>query len=148
MKMNGILSIRVVHEAHHRLGTPRNDDGRARRNSIVANEPRGFEVRVDLLEEGFNVELVVPNLFAGDGVGDFSAGGEIRKIQNVITRHLLLWRCNRRNGKGCLVKFVRWTLITAFAKHSHRFIFNNTGQGRSFSSRNFASRILPNAVSS
>ena len=70
--MYGIFAIAIVQETNHCLCTTRDNDGRARRATVVSNKASWLQIRVYLLGKRADLKLVVPDLLAGDGTDDFS----------------------------------------------------------------------------
>lgn len=62
--MDGICAISVVDEAHNCLSTLAHHESRSRCDAIVANESGLSEVRVDLLLERLDIDLVIINRWA------------------------------------------------------------------------------------
>ncbi len=58
----------IVDKAHHRLPTFFNHKGWARGNSVIPNENRLVLVRVNLLSELVDVDLIIVNESTGDGI--------------------------------------------------------------------------------
>ena len=70
MKMNRVIHGGVVHKAHHRLTAPLNEKGRPRRDGVIAYEVSRTFAGVDLRGEGQDVDLVVVDGVACDGILD------------------------------------------------------------------------------
>lgn len=68
--MNGVLAITVVEEANNCLSAAGYDDGRTRRATVVANKTSRLQLRKHLLGEWTNLEFIIPDLFACDGIDD------------------------------------------------------------------------------
>lgn len=69
VEVDRVCALGAVDEAHHSLGAPLLDKGRARRDGIIAGELGLLLARIDLLLVVLDLDLVVAHLFAGDGVG-------------------------------------------------------------------------------
>jgi hypothetical protein len=70
MQMNSAGHSCVVDEAHDRLTALLDEKGWAGRHPIVTKKNCGSLVRIDLLRELVDVDLIVVNWVAGNGVCD------------------------------------------------------------------------------
>lgn len=68
--MDRVWAFSIVHESHNCLCPLWDDEGRARGDSIVADQGSRQEIRVDLLLEGLDIDFVIPDVPSGHRVGD------------------------------------------------------------------------------